>query len=221
MKLEYTLDSLHVSVTHRWWMQLSAAFTRCLLGVAFIPPSIPKILHQPFTSLPESNPVGHYFAALYQTGFYYEFLGWGQLTAAILLLIPRTSHIGAMLFLPIIANIAVLTASVGFAGTWLITLLMLLAATFLAAWEYDRVKPMFFVRREHLTRRFRYEIVGIPAFFAVGGGVLGLLAFALRLGNLPNYLTITVILATIGALFGLVVATHYRFMRVGELRRDG
>jgi hypothetical protein len=180
MKLEYTLDSLHVSVTRRWWMQLFAAFTRCLLGLAFIPPSIPKIMHQPFTALPQSNPVGHYFAALYQTGFYYEFLGWGQLIAALLLLVPRTSHIGAMLFLPIIANIAVLTASVGFAGTWLITLLMLLAATFLAAWEYDRLKPMFFVRREHETRRFRYEIVAIPALFAIGGVVLGILAFVLR-----------------------------------------
>jgi hypothetical protein len=101
----------------------------------------------------------------------------------------------------------------------LITLLMLLAAAFLAAWEYDRLKPMFFVRREHETRRFRYEIVVIPAFFAIGGVVLGILAFVLRLGNLPNYLNLTMVLTIIGALFGLVVDVHYRFMRVGELRR--
>ena len=42
--------------------------------------------------------------------------------AAVLLLFPRTAHIGALLFLPIIANIAVLTSSVGFKGTKTITL---------------------------------------------------------------------------------------------------
>ena len=52
MKLEHTLDDLHVALTRRWWTQMFAAFTRCLVAVAFIPPSIPKILHQPFTMLP-------------------------------------------------------------------------------------------------------------------------------------------------------------------------
>src|SRR6187401_868535 len=105
MKIENILDGLHVSLTRRWWTQLFTVLTRILLACGFIPPSIKKILHQPFTILPDSNPVGHYFNALYETGFYYEFIGWAQLTAAILLMIPRTSHIGAMLFLPIIANI--------------------------------------------------------------------------------------------------------------------
>src|SRR5688572_13487211 len=139
MKLEYILDGLHVSITRRWWLQLFTVFTRVLLGIAFIPPSVKKILHQPFTVLPDSNLVGHYFNALLQTGFYYEFLGWGQLIAAVLLLIPRTAHLGALMFLPIIVNIAVLTSSVGFAGTWLITILMSLAAAWLVVWEYDRL----------------------------------------------------------------------------------
>lgn len=130
MKLEHTLDGIHSEVTRRWWMQIFAAFTRVLLAVGFIPPSYKKIIHEPFTSLPDSNPVGHYFNALLQTGFYYEFIGWGQMIAAILLLIPRTSHLGALLFLPIIVNIAVLTSSVGFAGTWLLTIFMALAQRF-------------------------------------------------------------------------------------------
>ena len=135
MKLEHILDSIHSSITSRWYFRLFTVFTRCILAVGFIPPSIKKILHQPFTILPDSNPVGHYFNALYDTGFYYEFIGWAQLIAAILLLFPRTAHIGALLFLPIIANIAVLTSSVGFVGTWLITIFMTLAATWLVAWE--------------------------------------------------------------------------------------
>lgn len=218
MNLVHTLDALHVSLTRRWWMQLFTAFTRCLLALGFIPPSIPKILHKPFTSLPDSNPVGHYFNALMQTGFYYEFIGWGQITAAILLLIPRTSHIGALMFLPIIANIAVLTASVGFAGTWVITLFMCLAALFLAAWEYDRLKPIVFWTREEKPRKFSYQFLKIPAFFAAGGVAMGLLWWLIGLGNFSNYLVITGGLVLLGLVFGFVVAVHYRFMPVGHLR---
>ena len=218
MKFEQTLDSLHASFTRRWYTQLFAAFTRCLLAVGFIPPSIKKILHQPFTILPDSNPVGHYFNALYDTGFYYEFIGWAQLTAAILLLIPRTSHIGAMLFLPIIANIAVLTTSVGFVGTWLITILMGLAATYLVAWEYDRLKPIVFWTREAKTRKFKFQYLAIPAFFAAGGVLMGLIWWWIRLGNFSNYLNITLGLVVLGAVFGCVVAVHYRFMPAGDLK---
>lgn len=217
MKLEHTLDDLYVAVTRRWWMQMFAAFTRVLLAVGFIPPSYKKIIHEPFTSLPDSNPVGHYFNALLQTGFYYEFLGWGQMIAAILLLIPRTSHLGALLFLPIIVNIAVLTSSVGFAGTWLLTIFMALAATFLVAFEYDRLKPIIFSTREHQTRRFSYQFVKIPLFFAVGGVIFGVFAWMIKLGNFPNYISITITLAVIGFIFGFVVATHYRYMPVGKL----
>lgn len=218
MNLLNTLDDLHAALTRRWWMQLFAAFTRCLLALGFIPPSIPKILHKPFTSLPDSNPVGHYFNALLQTGFYYEFIGWGQIIAAILLLIPRTSHIGALMFLPIIANIAVLTASVGFKGTWVITLFMCLAAVFLAAWEYDRLKPIVYWTREEKPRKFGYQFLTIPAFFAAGGVAMGVLWWFIGLGNFSNYLLITGGLVLLGFVFGVVVAVHYRFMPVGHLR---
>ncbi len=217
MKLENILDDLHVALTLRWWTQIFTAFTRVLLAVAFIPPSYKKILHQPFTSLPDSHPVGHYFNALLATGFYYEFLGWGQMIAAILLLIPRFSHLGALLFLPIIANIAVLTTSVGFAGTWILTIFMTLAATWLVAWEYDRLKPIIFSTREDRPRKFRFQFFAIPVFFMIGGAVAGVFSWLIRLGNFPNYLTIGFALAAIGFVFGLVVAIHYRFMPVGHL----
>lgn len=219
MKLEQTLDGIHSEVTRRWWMQIFAAFTRVLLAVGFIPPSYKKIIHEPFTSLPDSNPVGHYFNALLQTGFYYEFIGWGQMIAAILLLIPRTSHLGALLFLPIIVNIAVLTSSVGFAGTWLLTIFMALAATFLVAWEYDRLKPIIFSTRESRPRKFSYQFLTIPGFFAAGGAAMGVFWWLIGLGNFSSYLRISALLVAVGFVFGLVVALHYRFMPVGPLDR--
>ncbi|MFT3745696.1 MAG: hypothetical protein QM785_15580 [Pyrinomonadaceae bacterium] len=219
MKLEHILDDLCVAATRRWWMQMFAAFTRCLLALGFIPPSIPKILHKPFTSLPDSHPVGHYFNALMGTGFYYEFIGWSQIIAAILLLIPRTSHIGALMFLPIIVNIAVLTNAVGFAGTWLLTIFMSLAGLFLVAWEYDRLKPIIFSTREEKPRRFGWQFVKIPLFCGIGGAAMGILWWLIGLGNFSNYLVITAMLVGVGTVFGLVVATHYRFMPVGKLNK--
>lgn len=220
MKIEPVLDEIHVAVTRRWWMQLFTVFVRCLLAVAFIPPSIPKILHRPFTELPDSNPVGHYFNALLNTGFYYEFIGWSQIIAALLLLTPRTAHIGALLFLPIIANIAILTTSVGFAGTWVITIMMCLAATYLVAWEYDRLKPVIFYNRKDKPRRFGYRALLIPGFFSVGGAVMGFLWWWIRLGNFSNYFLVGIGLAITGFVFGLVVLLHYRFMPVGHLVKE-
>jgi hypothetical protein len=126
-----------------------------------------------------------------------------------------------MMFLPIIANIAVLTTSVGFVGTWLLTILMTLAATWLVAWEYDRLKPILFYGRGDRTRGLPYQFVTIPLFFASGGIVMAFLWKLIRLGNFPSYLNVGVILTLIGLVFGIVVATHYKFMRVGNLETEG
>jgi len=198
-------------------LQLFTVFTRCLLAIAFIPPSIIKILHKPFTILPDSNPVGHYFNALYNTGFYYEFIGWAQLTAAVLLLFPRTAHIGALLFLPIIANIAVLTTSVGFVGTWVITIFMTLASLLLTSWEYDRLKPILFFDRSDRATPLKLQFVYVPLFFGLGGIVMAFLWWVIRLGNFSNYVTIGGLLTVLGLVFGLLVTVHFKFMPTGDL----
>ncbi len=220
MSIENTLDRWHAAVTDRWWMQMFTAFTRCLLAIGFIPPSYKKIIHEPFTTLPDSNAVGHYFNALYQTGFYYEFIGWGQMIAAILLLIPRTSHIGALIFLPIIVNIAVLTSSVGFAGTWLITIFMSLAGIYLVAWEYDRLKPIVFRTREDTTRRFSFMYLKVPIFFASGGLLIAFVSCAFLFHNFEHFPAISAILVGMGLVFGLGVTLHYRYMRTGKLGEE-
>jgi hypothetical protein len=221
MKLEAALDGLHAKATGNKFLQIFTAFTRILLFVGFTPPSIKKILHQPFTSLPDSNPVGHYFNALLETGFYYEFLGWGQLIAAVLLLFPRTAHLGALMFFPIILNIAVLTNAVGFKGTWLLTTLMTLAATYLVAWDYDRLKPIFFGKRGGKSNFLKYEFVWLPLLFAVGGAFLACFAWIIRLGNAPDYFNVGVYLTVGALLFGVFVSMHHRFMKVGGLEKSG
>ncbi len=215
--IENFLDRLHASVVQRRWAQLFTAFVRVLLGVSFIPPSIPKILHQPFTIIPDTHPVGAYFSALYNTGYYYDFLGWTQLAAAIMLIIPRTGHIGALLFFPIIVNIAVLTNSVGFNGTWLITGLMALAALYLVCWEYDRIKPIVFWKRDSQTVPLPYQFIVIPMLFAFGGLVLNFLFRMFLARTFVDFLSSTLVISSIGFVFGIIVAVHYRFMQAGRL----
>lgn len=220
MKLEHILDDLHTKITSNRILQIFTAFTRILLFIGFTPPSIKKIMNEPFTVLPDSHPVGHYFNALYQTGFYYQFIGWAQLIAAVLLLFPRTAHLGALMFLPIIANIAVLTISVGFQGTWLITTLMTLAAVYLVAWDYDRLKPIIFNKRVGKVNFMKYEFVWLPLLFSFGGLILGVIWYLMGLGNFRNYLNISLILSVSGLIFGAFVTLHHRFMKVGELEKS-
>lgn len=219
MTLEKILDTIHERMTANRVLQIFTIMTRLLLFIGFTPPSIVKILNKPFTVLPDSNPVGAYFNALYNTGFYYQFIGWSQLTAAVLLLFPRTAHLGALMFLPIIVNIAVLTNSVGFVGTWLVTIFMSLAATWLVAWDYDRLKPVLFQKRETRANVFKYELVWLPALFAAGGAFIAGIWAVIRLGNFRNYWMIALYMTIGGLVFGLAAAVHHRFMPAGDLRK--
>jgi hypothetical protein len=87
--------------------------------------------------------MGHYLEALHHTGYYYTFIGYAQIIAAILLLIPRTVVLGTLLYLPIILNICILSLAVRFEGSLLTAPLMVIACLYLLCWHYDRIKYIF------------------------------------------------------------------------------
>src|SRR5262245_6876443 len=100
------------------WFKGFAVFCRIVLAASFIPSGYVKIMGERFAAgLPSNNPLGHYFEALYLTGNYYTFIGVVQVIIAILLLIPRTSLLGAVMYFPVIVNICVLTYATRFNGT--------------------------------------------------------------------------------------------------------
>jgi uncharacterized membrane protein YphA (DoxX/SURF4 family) len=122
------------------WFKKFVVFCRIALAASFIPSGLVKIMGERFAAgLPSNNPLGHYFDALHQTGYYYTFIGISQIIIAILLLIPRTSLLGALMYFPIIVNICVLTYATRFEGTRIVTM-MVLASLFLLIWDYDRLK---------------------------------------------------------------------------------
>lgn len=134
------LDRLHARARRSLWLGRLAIVTRILLALGFLPSGLKKAIGSRFTSLPLDNAVGFFFEALYRTGFYWNFLGLAQLTAAVLLLIPRTTTLGAVIYFPIILNIFIITVSVGFQGTPFITGPMLLGSIFLLAWDWHRLR---------------------------------------------------------------------------------
>jgi hypothetical protein len=99
-----------------------------------------KILGQRFTSISTDNPIGYFFEALFRTGMYWNFLGWGQLIAAVLMMTQLFATLGNLIFFFIIANIFFITVSMHFTGTWLIALLMLFASTCLLLWDTNRLQ---------------------------------------------------------------------------------
>jgi hypothetical protein len=114
-------------------------YLRYLIGFAFVFASFVKIEGKRFTQLPASDPVGHFFESMYQTGFYWQFLGWSQFIAGSLLVTQRFASLGAMVFFPVILNVCVITHSINFGmGTPLITSLMLLGTIYLLLWDYKK-----------------------------------------------------------------------------------
>ncbi len=121
-------------------LNLLVWLTRYILAFAFIPSGMKKILGQRFTSISTDNPIGYFFEALFRTGMYWNFLGWGQLIAAVLMMTQLFATLGNLIFFFIITNIFFITVSMHFTGTWLIALLMLFASTCLLLWDLNRLQ---------------------------------------------------------------------------------
>jgi len=126
------------------FLQLLIIYTRYLIGAAFVFAAIVKIMGGRFTTMDGINePINsawHMFETLYQSGLWWKFLGLGQIIAGFLLMTQRYAKLGALLFLPIISNVFVITISYDFRGTPVITGLMLLANIMLVLWDWDEVK---------------------------------------------------------------------------------
>ena len=186
--------------------------TRLLLAAGFIPTGMVKFLGKRFTLISPENPIGAFFEALYQTGMYWQFIGLCQIVAGILLLIPRAHHLGALLFVPIMTNIFVITVSLGFKGTWVVTALMLLAVLYLCFWDYDRFRPLF--TRSPLDE---LPVRSLDVLEKVGFTLFGvsILSFFLTTRGLHSTAWVPVWLA-IG--MGSAIGTLIRFVWVGRRR---
>ena len=148
MKISEQLEALHLKVRANIWMRYFTTFTRLALVAGFLPAGYVKIIGERFTDLHNNQPMGHYLEAFHHTGYYYSFVGYAQILAALLLLFPRTVVIGTLLYLPIILNICILSLAVRFEGSLLTAPLMVIACIYLLCWHYDQIKYILPFRKE-------------------------------------------------------------------------
>jgi hypothetical protein len=58
-------------------LRVVTMITRVVLASAFVPSGLVKILDQPFTTLPTTDPVGYFFAGFFSAHAYYRFIRGG------------------------------------------------------------------------------------------------------------------------------------------------
>ena len=143
MNIGAKLDEIHLRARKNKWLGYFAVFCRIALAAGFIPSGLQKVLGERFTTLSINHPMGNFLEAFYHTGYYYPFVGVMQVTAAILLLIPRTVTLGAFIYFPIILNICILSLAVRFDGSQITSPLMVCAVLFLLCWDYHKFKNIF------------------------------------------------------------------------------
>ena len=160
------------------WLQLAVIYTRYLIGGAFVFASLVKIKGQRFMTVPGAgspfHSPQHFFETMYQSGLYWQFLGLAQLVAGLLLMTQRYALLGALLFLPIIANVYVITISYDFSYTSIITGAMLLATIGLLAWDWNTLRvvvhqPALPAPAAPVEQRRLWEVVGLVLFLFTSG----------------------------------------------------
>ena len=137
------IDSLHA----RRWSHLIVANLRIMLGFAFVPAGLKKVLHQPFTDPQNTGAFHDFLHTFYATGVFYQFVGGIQLLIAALLMTQTFATLGALMALPVTTCITVFCWSTGVIPTAIVATMMLFGTMALVAWDLDRwlgvVRPEF------------------------------------------------------------------------------
>jgi uncharacterized membrane protein YphA (DoxX/SURF4 family) len=121
------------------WATLCVVNLRILIGFAFLPAGLKKLLDEPFTDPAKIGRFHDFLDAFHATGWFYQFVGLTQLATAALLITQRFATLGALLAVPITATIAAFCWSTG-AGipTTTVITLMCLGSLGLALWDLPR-----------------------------------------------------------------------------------
>jgi uncharacterized membrane protein YphA (DoxX/SURF4 family) len=200
MNIPGRLNHIYHEAKGNKWYHYFAVFCRIMLALGFFISGLVKVRGERFAAgLPVNNPLGHYFEALYYTEYYYTFIGISQLLIAVLLLIPRTALLGALMYFPVILNICILTYAVRFEGTRIATF-MLLANVYLLCWDYDRIKYClkYIVSsgqgkeahnpggKKPLSNKFPFLFSGFVATTIAAIIVINMYLYDIRTGNSPE-----------------------------------
>ncbi len=113
------------------------------MGLTFIISGIRKWPGVKFTLLPVENPVGAYFHAMHETGFYWNFIGFFQIAIGLLIFLNRFVALSSLLMMPVTVNIFLVSVALNMTGTPAITASMLLGNAFLLLWHWPNYRGIF------------------------------------------------------------------------------
>lgn len=116
---------------------------RAGMGLTFIISGLRKWPGVQFTALPVENPVGAYFHAMHETGFYWHFIGYFQIALGLLIFLNRFVALSSLLMMPVTVNIFLVSVSLHMTGTPIITSAMLLGNAFLLYWHFPNYRSIF------------------------------------------------------------------------------
>ncbi|HEX8391299.1 MAG TPA: DoxX family membrane protein [Longimicrobium sp.] len=136
--MDGSLNRFRASPVAGGWITL----LRWFLAVVFLAPGLEKLAGR---NIHHEGPeaVMPFFDALHAVPLYWTFLGVAQVAAGALLLFPRTATLGALLGLPVIANIAVLIVALPFTVSDRIAVGILCCGyATLLAWDWPRLQPV-------------------------------------------------------------------------------
>lgn len=179
------------SLREKTSLAIFVIYVRYLIGGAFVYSGMGKAMGERFIAVgslqipPTGMTIDVFFEALYRTGLWWHFLGWGQMLAGFLLVTQRWSTLGAVIFMPICLNIFLITLSMDFHGTPLITGLLVLANLGLLIWDYAKLSPLLLPNRDiDLSLQLRADQAGHHRYWEI----LGLLIFftSISFGNREN-----------------------------------
>jgi hypothetical protein len=117
---------------------------RILIGFAFLPAALKKVMAQPFTDPANTGAFHEFLHAFHATGPFYQFVGVMQLVAALLLSTQYFALAGAFIALPILTAICVFVwSTIGLTPTAVVASLMLFGVLGLLVWDVDRWGAVF------------------------------------------------------------------------------
>lgn len=148
--------------------ELAVVGTRLFLGLIFFTSGMGKLTYGNYPGLIGPVQLEEWLAP-YGLGFWVKFVAWSQVGVGLLLLSQRFATIGAIMLLPMLANIFIVTVSLQWQGTPYVNGFLLGLNVFLLAADYHKIKFLFSDDVEMLHRTpVRRSYVMIDALWAAG-----------------------------------------------------
>lgn len=129
------LETVVAAARRRRGLHLLVIQLRFLIGFAFLPAGLKKILGQPFTAVENHGRFHDFLHAFRDTGGFYHSVGALQLVAAALLITQRFALLGALVALPILTAILALCWSTAGIPTTVVVTLMWGGTIGLVLWD--------------------------------------------------------------------------------------